>query len=216
MTDKELIARRVAKELKDGDVVNLGIGLPTMVSNFVPEGVDVTFQSENGLLGLGPAPDPEHEDWDLSNAGGKPVTMITGGNYFDSATSFGIIRGGHVDITVLGSLQVDQEGSIANWIIPGKMIPGMGGAMDLLVGAKRVIVAMTHTQKGNLKILKSCSLPLTAVKEVNMIVTELGVMEVTEKGLLLKELAPGVTVEQIQSQTEPTLIISEKLKEMEI
>jgi acetate CoA/acetoacetate CoA-transferase beta subunit len=216
MDEKEMIARRVAKELKDGNVVNLGIGLPTMVANFVPEDVDITFQSENGLLGLGPAPDPDHEDWDLSNAGGKPVTMITGGCYFDSATSFGIIRGGHVDVTVLGSLQVDEEGNIANWIIPGKMIPGMGGAMDLLVGAKKVIVAMTHTQKGKPKILKRCTLPFTAVKEVDMIVTELGVMNVTEKGLVLTEIAPGVTVEEIQSVTEATLIISENLKRMEI
>jgi acetate CoA/acetoacetate CoA-transferase beta subunit len=216
MDEKEMIARRVAKELKDGNVVNLGIGLPTMVANFVPEDVDITFQSENGLLGLGPAPDPDHEDWDLTNAGGKPVTMITGGCYFDSATSFGIIRGGHVDVTVLGSLQVDEEGNIANWIIPGKMIPGMGGAMDLLVGAKKVIVAMTHTQKGKPKILKRCTLPFTAVKEVDMIVTELGVMNVTDKGLVLTEIAPGVTVEEIQSVTEATLIISENLKRMEI
>jgi acetate CoA/acetoacetate CoA-transferase beta subunit len=216
MDEKEMIARRVAKELKDGNVVNLGIGLPTMVANFVPADVDITFQSENGLLGLGPAPDPDHEDWDLTNAGGKPVTMITGGCYFDSATSFGIIRGGHVDVTVLGSLQVDEEGNIANWIIPGKMIPGMGGAMDLLVGAKKVIVAMTHTQKGKPKILKRCTLPFTAVKEVDMIVTELGVMNVTDKGLVLTEIAPGVTVEEIQSVTEATLIISENLKRMEI
>ncbi|MCD4826932.1 MAG: 3-oxoacid CoA-transferase subunit B [Acholeplasmataceae bacterium] len=216
MNPKELIARRVAKELKDGDVVNLGIGLPTMVSNFLPEDVDITFQSENGMLNLGPAPTEGNEDWDLTNAGGKPVTMGIGGVCFDSATSFGIIRGGHVDATVLGSLQVDEEGSIANWIIPGKMVPGMGGAMDLLVGAKKVIVAMTHTSSGKAKILKKCSLPYTAVKEVNMIVTELGVMEITDKGIKLLELAPGVTIEEIQAVTEPTLIISENLKTMEI
>lgn len=216
MNPKELIARRVAKELKDGDVVNLGIGLPTMVANYVEPGIDITFQSENGMLGLGPAPDKEHEDWDLTNAGGKPVTMTIGGVFFDSSTSFGIIRGGHVDATVLGSLQVDEEGNIANWIIPGKMVPGMGGAMDLLVGAKKVIVAMQHTSNGEPKILKKCTLPFTAVKEVNMIVTELGVMEVTPEGIVLTEVAPGVTPEEVQAATEATLIISKNLKEMEI
>lgn len=216
MNPKELIARRVAKELNDGDVVNLGIGLPTMVANYVPKDKDITFQSENGMLGLGPVPILGQEDFDLTNAGGSPVTMTNGGVFFDSATSFGIIRGGHVDATVLGSLQVDEQGSIANWIIPGKMVPGMGGAMDLLVGAKKVIVAMQHTSGDALKILKRCTLPLTAFKEVNMIVTELGVMEVTEAGLLLKEIAEGVTIEEIQRVTEPTLIISEDLKNMEI
>ena len=216
MNPKELIARRVAKELKDGDVVNLGIGLPTMVANYISDDVDITFQSENGMLGLGSAPLEGEEDWDLSNAGGKPVTMSIGGVFFDSSTSFGIIRGGHVDATVLGSLEVDEEGSIANWIIPGKMVPGMGGAMDLLVGAKKVIVAMTHTSSGKAKILKKCTLPYTAVKEVNMIVTELGVMEITDQGILLTELAPGTTVEEIQAVTEPTLIISENLKTMEV
>ncbi len=214
MNPKELIARRVSKELKDGDVVNLGIGLPTMVANYVDPNLDITFQSENGMLGLGPAPDAEHEDWDLTNAGGKPVTIATGGVFFDSATSFSIIRGGHVDVTVLGSLQVDEEGNIANWIIPGKMVPGMGGAMDLLVGAKKVIVAMTHTSKDQPKILKKCTLPFTAVKEVDMIVTDLGVMEVTKEGIVLTELAPGVTVEEIQRKTEAKLIISDHLKEM--
>jgi len=216
MNPKELIARRVAKELKDGDVVNLGIGLPTMVANYVDPELDITFQSENGMLGLGPAPEKDLEDWDLSNAGGKPVTMSIGGVFFDSATSFGIIRGGHVDATVLGSLQVDEEGNIANWIIPGKMVPGMGGAMDLLVGAKKVIVAMQHTSNGKFKILKKCSLPFTAIKEVDMIVTELGVMEVTAKGIMLKELAPGVTVEEIQAATEAKLIISDDLKNMKL
>lgn len=215
MNPKEMIARRVARELHDGDVVNLGIGLPTMVSNFVPEGVDITFQSENGMLNLGPAPKEEDIDMDLTNAGGQPVTMGTAGVCFDSATSFGIIRGGHVDATILGSLQVDEEGSIANWIIPGKMVPGMGGAMDLLVGAKKVIIAMTHTSRGKVKILKNCTLPYTAVKQVNMIVTELGVMEITDEGIKLLEIAPDVTVEQIQEVTEPTLIISETLKTME-
>src|SRR5690554_5678611 len=216
MNPKELIARRVAKELKDGDVVNLGIGLPTMVADYVDHSLDITFQSENGMLGLAAAPDKDHEDWDLTNAGGRPVTMSIGGVFFDSATSFGIIRGGHVDITILGSLQVDEEGNIANWIIPGKMVPGMGGAMDLLVGAKKVIVAMQHSSNGKPKILKRCTLPFTAVKEVDMIVTELGVMQITEKGILLTEIAPGVTVEEIQAATEATLIISDNLKTIEI
>jgi 3-oxoacid CoA-transferase B subunit len=212
--EKERIAKRVAQELNDGDVVNLGIGLPTMVSNYIPEGVDITLQSENGLVNLGPKPEEGKEDWDLTNAGGQPVTIKEGGAYFDSATSFGIIRGGHVDATVLGSLQVDEEGNIANWIIPGKKVPGMGGAMDLLVGAKKVIIAMTHTAKGKMKILKKCSLPFTAIKEVDMIITEMGVMEVTDEGIVLKELAPGVTIEDIQEVTEPQLIVSEHLKKM--
>ena len=212
--EKERIAKRVAQELNDGDVVNLGIGLPTMVSNYIPEGVDITLQSENGLVNLGPKPEEGKEDWDLTNAGGQPVTIKEGGAYFDSATSFGIIRGGHVDATVLGSLQVDEEGNIANWIIPGKKVPGMGGAMDLLVGAKKVIIAMTHTAKGKMKILKKCSLPFTAIKEVDMIITEMGVMEVTDEGIVLKELAPGVTIEDIQEVTEPELIVSEHLKKM--
>lgn len=216
MNPKELIARRVAKELHDGDVVNLGIGLPTMVSNFIPDDVSITFQSENGMLGLGPTPLPGEEDYDLTNAGGQPVTMSIGGACFDSSTSFGIIRGGHVDATILGSLQVDEEGNIANWIIQGKMVPGMGGAMDLLVGAKKVIVAMQHASNGKPKILKKCTLPFTAVKEVDMIVTEFGVMEITPKGIVLTEIAEGVTIEEIQAATEATLIISENLKLIEI
>jgi 3-oxoacid CoA-transferase B subunit len=216
MNPKELIARRVAKELHDGDVVNLGIGLPTMVSNYIPDDVSITFQSENGMLGLGPTPLPGEEDYDLTNAGGQPVTMSIGGACFDSSTSFGIIRGGHVDATILGSLQVDEEGNIANWIIPGKMVPGMGGAMDLLVGAKKVIVAMQHSSNGKPKILKKCTLPFTAVKEVDMIVTEFGVMEITPKGIVLTEIAEGVTIEEIQAVTEATLIISENLKLIEI
>ena len=216
MNPKELIARRVAKELHDGDVVNLGIGLPTMVSNYIPDDVSITFQSENGMLGLGPTPLPGEEDYDLTNAGGQPVTMSIGGACFDSSTSFGIIRGGHVDATILGSLQVDEEGNIANWIIPGKMVPGMGGAMDLLVGAKKVIVAMQHSSNGKPKILKKCTLPFTAVKEVDMIVTEFGVMEITPRGIVLTEIAEGVTIEEIQAVTEATLIISENLKLIEI
>jgi len=213
---KNFIAKRVAKELKDGDVVNLGIGLPTLVANYVPEGMDVTFQSENGFLGLGPVPEEGKEDKDIVNAGGQYVTIKEGGVFFDSATSFGIIRGGHVDATVLGALQVDQEGNLANWMIPGKMVPGMGGAMDLVVGAKKVIVAMEHTVKGNPKILKKCTLPLTAAKEVDLIITEMGVMEVTDKGLVLTEINKEFTVDDVKAATEADLIISEDLKEMEV
>ena len=213
---KEFIAKRVAKELNDGDVVNLGIGLPTMVANFVPEGVNVLFQSENGFVGLGPAPEEGKEDKDIVNAGGQAVTILPGGAFFDSATSFGIIRGGHVDITVLGALQVDEKGNLANWMIPGKMVPGMGGAMDLVVGAKKVIIAMEHTVKGNHKILKECNLPLTAAGQVNMIITEMGVMEVTEDGLVLKEINPEFTVDEVQAATEAELIIADDLKEMEV
>ncbi len=215
MDIKEIIAKRVARELHDGDVVNLGIGLPTLVASYINGDKEVTFQSENGMLGLTGKPAEGEEDFDLSNAGGQPITMSKDGVTFDSSTSFGIIRGGHVDATVLGSLQVDEEGNISNWIIPGKMVPGMGGAMDLVVGAKKVIVAMTHTSRGKLKILKRCTLPFTAVKQVNMIVTELGVMEVTDKGIVLKEIRDGVTVEEVQNQTEAKLIISPDLKPME-
>lgn len=211
---KGMIAKRVAQELSSGDVVNLGIGLPTLVGNYIPDDVEVIFQSENGLIGLGPDPDEANIDLDLTNAGGQPVTIFEHGATFDSATSFGIIRGGHVDVTVLGSLQVDEEGNLANWIIPGKMVPGMGGAMDLVVGAKKVIIAMTHTARGKAKILKKCTLPFTAVKQVNMIITELGVMEVTPEGLLLKEIAPDTTVEEVQELTEAKLIVNSDLKTM--
>ena len=213
---RELIVKRVAKELKDGDVVNLGIGMPTLVANYIPEDMDVTFQSENGFLGLGPAPEAGCEDEYIVNAGAQLVTIKPGGMFFDSATSFAIIRGGHVDVTVLGALQVDEEGNLANWMIPGKMVPGMGGAMDLVVGAKRVIVAMEHTAKGAPKILKKCSLPLTASHQVNTIITEMGVIEVTAKGLELVEIAEGLTVEEVQAATEATLIVSENLKTMEV
>lgn len=211
---KEIIVKRVAKELNDGDVVNLGIGMPTLVANHIPEGVDVTFQSENGFLGLGPAPEAGKEDVDLVNAGAQYVTVNPGAVFFDSATSFGIIRGGHVDATVLGSLQVDEKGNLANWIIPGVMLPGMGGAMDLVVGAKKVIIAMQHTNKGKHKILKECTLPYTALGVVDLIVTEMGVMEVTDKGLLLTEIHPDYTVEQVQEATEAELVISPSLKPM--
>ncbi|MCX7694588.1 MAG: 3-oxoacid CoA-transferase subunit B [Caloramator sp.] len=213
---REVIAKRVAKEFKDGDVVNLGIGLPTEVANYIDKDVEVILQSENGFIGLGPAPEEGKEDKDLVNAGAKFVTIKEGGACFDSAMSFAIIRGGHVDATVLGALQVDEEGNLANWMIPGKMVPGMGGAMDLVVGAKRVIIAMEHTAKGAPKILKKCTLPLTAAKEVNLIVTEMGVIEVTDKGLVLKEIAPDTTVEEVIAATEANLIISPELKVMEV
>lgn len=211
---KPFIAQRVAKELHDGDVVNLGIGLPTMVPAFLDPSVSITLQSENGFIGLVDA-DPEAEDAAyIVNAGGQPAGVAKDGMFFDSATSFSIIRGGHVDATILGSLQVDEEGNIANWIIPGKMVPGMGGAMDLVVGAKRVIVAMEHTQKGAPKILKKCTLPLTAAHQVNLIVTEMAVIEVTPEGLVLKEYNPEFTVEDIQAATEATLIVADDLKPM--
>jgi acetate CoA/acetoacetate CoA-transferase beta subunit len=211
---KEFIAKRIAKELKDGDIVNLGIGLPTMVANYVKDDVNVILQSENGFVGLGAAPEAGKEDKDLINAGAQHVTVKKGAAFFDSATSFGIIRGGHVDVTVLGALEVDQEGNLANFMIPGKMVPGMGGAMDLVSGAKKVIIAMTHTAKGEPKILRKCRLPLTAAKEVDLIVTELGVIEVTPTRLVLKEIAPGVTIEDVLRSTEADLIIYENLKVM--
>ncbi len=211
---KEFIAKRIAKELKNGDVVNLGIGLPTMVANYIPEGVNVVLQSENGFVGLGSEPVETEVDKDIVNAGGQPVTIKTGAAFFDSATSFGIIRGGHVDATVLGALEVDKKGNLANFMVPGKMVPGMGGAMDLVSGAKKVIIAMTHTSKGAPKILRECKLPLTAVGKVNLIVTEMGVMEVTKNGLVLKEYNPKYTVEEIKSATEAELIIAHDLCKM--
>lgn len=214
---RALIAKRIAMEFKDGDVVNLGIGMPTMVANYIPPHINVIFQSENGFLGLGPAPAPDAVDPEITNAGAQPVTIKPGGCFFDSAMSFAIIRGGHVDATVLGALEVDEKGNLANWMIPGKMVPGMGGAMDLTVGAKRVIVAMEHTAKdGSPKILHKCTLPLTAKEEVNLIVTDLAVIEVTKQGLVLRELMPGVTVEEVQAATEPRLIIPENLREVAI
>lgn len=211
---REVIARRAALELKDGDVVNLGIGLPTLIPNYLSKDVHVVLQSENGVLGLGPQPAEGEEDPELIGAGGGYITLTPGASSFDSATSFGIIRGGHVDATILGALQVDEKGDLANWIIPGKLVPGMGGAMDLLVGARRVILAMEHTAKGNPKIMKKCTLPLTAAGQVNLIITEMGVIEVTPKGLVLKEIHPEFTVEQVQAATEATLIISDDLKPM--
>lgn len=214
MNPKEIIARRVAKEFKDGDVVNLGIGLPTLVANYIPEDVELLLHSENGFVGIGPAPAEGEEDFDLVNAGAMPVTIQPGGAFFDSALSFTIIRGGHLDATVLGALQVDEKGNLANWMIPGKLVPGMGGAMDLVGGAKKVIVSMVHTAKGSHKILKECTLPLTAAGKVSKIITEMGVMDVTDKGLVLSEYNPEFTLEQIQEATGATLIIPEDIKEM--
>ena len=212
---RNFIARRAAKELKDGDVVNLGIGLPTAIPNFLPQGVNVILQSENGLIGMGPTPEEGKENPFYTNAGGGFITTTDSASSFDSATSFGIIRGGHVDVSILGAMQVDEQGDLANWMIPGKKTPGMGGAMDLLVGAKKVILAMEHTAKGSPKILKKCTLPLTAKGQVNMIITEMGVMEITPKGIVLKEINPEFTVEQVQAATEAQLIIDDNLKSIE-
>jgi len=201
------IAKRVAKELEDGTVVNLGIGLPTKVADYVPDEMTIHFQSENGFIGLGPTPEELEIDLSIVNAGGQPVSIVPGGAFFDSSTSFGIIRGGHVALTVLGALQVDESGNIANYLIPGKMVPGMGGAMDLLSGAKKVIVAMEHTAKGSAKILKKCTLPLTAVGAVDFIVTEMGVIEVTTDGLVLVERNSAYSIDEILAVTEAKLTI---------
>lgn len=211
---RETIARRAARELEDGYVVNLGIGLPTLIPAYLPEGVKLTLHSENGIFGMGSRPEAGKEDAELTDAGGAYTSILPGGSAFDSATSFGFVRGGHVDVTILGALQTDSKGNLANWCIPGKKTPGMGGAMDLLAGAGRVILAMEHTAKGNPKILEECTLPLTAAGAVNLIITEMGVMEVTPEGLLLKEYNPEFSVEDIRKATAAELIISPDLKPM--
>jgi acetate CoA/acetoacetate CoA-transferase beta subunit len=216
MDEKTLIARRVALELKDGDLANLGIGLPTLVARYIPPTIQVFFQSENGIIGMTPLAD-EGLAWnDLTDAGGAPVGAIPGAVAFDSTMSFGLIRGGHVAATVLGGLQVDELGQLANWMVPGKMVPGMGGAMDLVTGARRVIVAMTHTAKGESKIVKRCSLPLTSVRRVDLIVTDLAVICPTDAGLVLQELAPGVSIEQVIQATDARLIVPSHVPTMPV
>jgi acetate CoA/acetoacetate CoA-transferase beta subunit len=216
MDAQTIIAKRIARELRSGMLVNLGIGIPTLVSNYLEPGVNVFFQSENGLIGTGPIPADGMAEAMLTDAGGRPVSALPGACTFDSAMSFGFIRGGHVDITVLGGLQVDEGGHLANWMIPGKMVPGMGGAMDLVAGAKRVIIAMQHTAKGKPKVIKKCNLPLTAARPVSMVVSELAVIDFPDGKARLLETGPGVTVEQVLANTEATLIVPDKVGTMPI
>ncbi|CUU49704.1 3-oxoacid CoA-transferase subunit B [Clostridium beijerinckii] len=213
---KEIIAKRVAKELKKGQLVNLGIGLPTLVANYVPKEMNITFESENGMVGMAQMASSGENDPDIINAGGEYVTLLPQGAFFDSSTSFALIRGGHVDVAVLGALEVDEEGNLANWIVPNKIVPGMGGAMDLAIGAKKIIVAMQHTGKGKPKIVKKCTLPLTAKAQVDLIVTELCVIDVTNDGLLLREIHKDTTIDEIKFLTDADLIIPDNLKIMDI
>jgi acetate CoA/acetoacetate CoA-transferase beta subunit len=216
MDDKTLIARRVALELRPGTLVNLGIGLPTLVARYVPAGMNVFFQSENGIIGMESMREAGLASEDLSDAGGSPIGAVPGAAVFDSAFSFGLIRGGHLDLTVLGGLQLDQQGQLANWMVPGKMVPGMGGAMDLVCGARRVIVAMTHTAKGEPKIIPRCTLPLTSVRRIDLVITELAVIVPTAEGLVLQETAPGVSVAQVQAATGCELIVPNTVPVMPI
>ena len=216
MDAQTIIAKRIALDLRDGMLVNLGIGIPTLVANYVPAGIHIFFQSENGLIGTGPIPQEGLAQARLTDAGGRPVTALPGASTFDSAVSFGLIRGGHVDMTVLGGLQVDQKGKLANWTIPGKMVPGMGGAMDLVSGAKRVIVAMQHTAKGKPKIVRRCSLPLTSSRAVDLVVTELAVISFDSGRATLIETAPGVSVQQVLAATEAELVVSPHVSPMQI
>ena len=216
MDAQTVIAKRIAQELRPGMLINLGIGIPTLVANYVPQGVNVFFQSENGLIGTGPIPEEGMAHPTLTDAGGRPVSALPGACTFDSAISFGLIRGGHVDMTVLGGLQVDVEGRLANWMIPGKMVPGMGGAMDLVTGAKRVVVAMQHTAKGKPKIVKQCSLPLTSTRPIDLLVTELAVIAFSGNRATLVETAPGVTVQDVVTNTEATLNVPEHVGQMSV